>query len=215
MQRISTPRLLVPALCFMVVAGSGCERATPSNAGGPAASASTTAPAPAPAPAKAGPLESAEQAAKLLGGRLKQRLTEAMTQGGPAKAIEVCATEAQQIAAKVKEETGAKVGRASLRLRNPADAGPDWVEAWLKEQGERKAEGAPGVRAVVDTPEGKRARVIKPIAVEPLCAGCHGDPAQIAPEVKAVLEQKYPGDKATGYGVGDLRGALWAEVPAS
>lgn len=210
MQPISTWKTLIPALCALIVAASSCERATPSNVEGPAASASTA----APAPAKAGPLESAEQAAKLLATRLRQRLTEAMTQGGPAKAIEVCATEAQQIAAKVRDETGAKVGRASLRLRNPADAGPDWVEAWLKEQGERKAEGALGVRAVVDTPEGKRARVIKPIAVEPLCVGCHGDPAQIAPEVKSVLEQKYPGDKATGYGVGDLRGALWAEVPA-
>jgi len=158
-------------------------------------------------------LERADAIAKKLGGAVRQRLTDAMNTGGAAKAAEVCATEAKQIAAKVREETGAEVGRSSLRMRSEADAPPPWVDEWLKEQGERKAEGVEGIRALVKGPAGPVARVLKPIAIEPLCLSCHGDPAAIKDDVKAVLKQRYPGDKATGYQIGDLRGALWAEVP--
>lgn len=137
-----------------------------------------------------------------------------MNQGGAASAVAVCASEAQSITAGVRQETGVTVGRSSLRLRNEADAAPPWVAEWLKAQGERKAEGAAGISAVVDTPEGKRARVLMPIAIEAGCLPCHGDPSAIAPEVKAALQAKYPADAATGYAIGDLRGALWAEAPA-
>jgi hypothetical protein len=70
-----------------------------------------------------------------------------------------------------------------------------------------------GIRALARTPAGPVARVLKPIAIEPLCLSCHGDPASMKDDVKAALKQRYPADKATGYQIGDLRGALWAEVP--
>ena len=44
------------------------------------------------------------------------------------------------------------------------------------------------------------------------CLACHGAPEQIPAEVAAILAERYPDDQATGYAVGDLRGALWAEV---
>ncbi len=157
-------------------------------------------------------LAKAEGAAKKLGGTLKGKLMAAMQEGGATKAAEVCAKDAQVLVGEVRKESGVRVGRSSLRLRNDADVGPEWVEAWLKAQGERKAEGVKGVREVVETAEGKVARVLMPIAVEGPCLLCHGDPANIAPEVKKTLEERYPKDKATGYALGDLRGALWAEV---
>ncbi len=43
----------------------------------------------------------------------------------------------------------------------------------------------------------------------PLCLQCHGTPNQdIAPETLAAIQKLYPGDKATGFKLGDLRG-LW------
>ena len=158
-------------------------------------------------------LARAEAAAKKLGGALRTRLADAMNQGGPANAARVCAEEAKGMTANVQKETGVSVGRASLRLRNAESAPPAWVGAWLTAQGERKAEGVTGMSAVVDTPTGKMARVIKPIAVEAACLSCHGDPASIAGEVRGLLKEKYPSDHATGYAIGDLRGALWAEAP--
>ncbi len=131
-----------------------------------------------------------------------------MSEGGPVAAVAVCSSEAPAIAAQVASETGVRVGRASLRTRNPANAAPPWVAAWLRAQGERTAEGVTGVRAV----EGGSARVLRPLAVEPVCVTCHGDPAAMAPALREVLHARYPDDRATGYRPGDLRGALWAEA---
>lgn len=152
----------------------------------------------------ADPLPKADAAIAQLGGALRARLTEAMKSGGPVAAIDVCAKEAPALYASVQKETGVRVGRSSLRLRNDAHAAPPWVAEWLQKQGERKAEGVQPFR------DAKAGRVIKPIAIEAACLVCHG--AEVAPDVKTALTAKYPKDAATGYQLGDLRGAFWAEV---
>lgn len=169
--------------------------------------------------AKAGPtepeaaLDYATQAAKETGRGLKKRLQSAMKAGGPVEAVTACNLQAPKVAADIAEIRGVRVGRSSLRIRNPGNAAPPvWVTTWLKEQGERAAEGVVGRREVVDAPGGdKQARVLLPLAVEPACLTCHGPADQIAPPVAERLSSLYPTDQATGYAVGDLRGALWAE----
>jgi hypothetical protein len=153
----------------------------------------------------ADPLAAANAAADELGGTLRARLLTAMAEGGPARAAEVCADEAPSIAASVAERTHARVGRGSIRMRG-ASTTPDWVSAWLTEQGERPAEGVVGFARV----EGGHARVLRPIAIEAPCLSCHGE--SIAPAVATILDARYPDDTARGYALGDLRGALWAEV---
>ena len=157
-------------------------------------------------------LAKATDAGARLGAALKGRLTQAMLEG-PGAAMTACSDEAQGLTAQVRGESGARVGRASLKLRNPTNSGPDWVQAWLTAN-----EGKPGAEAalsseVTTTPEGRFARVIRPITVEAGCLTCHGDPAAIPPPVKEQLTARYPQDAAVGYKVGDLRGALWAELP--
>lgn len=183
--------------------------------------AETPAPPAAPSPPGGPPPEQravalANQLLDKLTVDLRTRLTEAMNQGGPAAAIEVCATEAQRITASVPEIAGAdveaEVGRSSLKLRNSANRGPDWVRRWLDTQGERPAEGVTGPAAVVTLGGKPIARVLRPIAVQGMCLTCHGPAEAIPPEVQKVLKARYPEDKATGYGVGALRGAAWAEV---
>jgi hypothetical protein len=175
-------------------------------------------PPPAPAPvevidpkADALALAKATDAGGRLGAALKGRLTQAMVDG-PGAAMTACSDEAQGLTAQVRGESGVRVGRASLKLRNPTNSGPDWVQAWLTAN-----EGKPGAEAalsseVTTTPDGRFARVIRPITVEAGCLTCHGDPAAIPPPVKEQLAARYPQDAATGYKVGDLRGALWAEL---
>lgn len=155
----------------------------------------------------------AEQAAGMLGKTLRSRVMEEMQAGGPLQALAVCADEAQALTREVQERSGVQVGRSSLRLRNPANAGPDWVTAWLTEQGERPAEGVQPVKQIADTPQGKVARVIRPIALEGGCVACHGPREGIPDPVKKTLDERYPSDRAVGYRPGDLRGALWAEAP--
>lgn len=158
-------------------------------------------------------LAAAKSAAGTLGTRLRTRLTDAMNNGGAASAAQVCSGEAQTITETVAKETGASVGRSSVKLRNPRDAAPGWVQTWLVAQADKKADAVKGIEGVFDSPTGKVARFLKPIAIEGACLSCHGDPAQISEPVKVILAAKYPEDKATGYQNGDLRGALWAEVP--
>ncbi|WP_425609259.1 c-type heme family protein [Thalassobacterium sedimentorum] len=47
-----------------------------------------------------------------------------------------------------------------------------------------------------------------PILLQTGCLACHGDPASIAPEVTQKIAQLYPADTATGFAVGELRGAF-------
>jgi hypothetical protein len=152
-------------------------------------------------------LAAATAGAKTLGGSLKSRLMSAMQEGGPEGALEACATEASSLTAGVGNKR-LRVGRSTLRLRNPKNAeAPDWVKSWLVETGERKAEGVAGVEEVVDG----TARILIPLATGGLCLTCHGNTKSNSETMQALLASRYPGDKATGYEVGDLRGALWAE----
>lgn len=162
-------------------------------------------------PAEEAALASAQASATRYATTLRERLVAAMTAGGPPTAVAVCSAEAPAVAATIVQETTVSVGRSSLRLRNPANAGPVWVQEWLVAQGERTAEGV----APMATVSGGVARVARPIVVEAPCLACHGPAETVAPEVRAVLAAQYPADRATGYALGDLRGVLWAEAPVT
>ncbi len=158
-------------------------------------------------------LANADAALTTFVGTLRATLGDAIAKGGPRGAVELCAAQAPSLRARTAEAAHVKLGRASVRLRSAADAAPDWVSGWLAAQGERKADGVVGVRTVVATPQGRVARVLRPIAIEAPCLACHGDDAHVSPEVRAAIRARYPADAAMGYAVGDLRGAAWAEAP--
>lgn len=185
--------------------GASC---TPERADGPVAAPAAAAAPAAPAASETAALAKADEAAMRLVTTLKGRVREEMGKGGPVAVVDVCSAEAPALAAKIQEETGVRLGRSSLKLRNPNNTAPDWVAAWLTEQGARPAAEAAPLSVV----ENGFARVVKPIAMEPPCLTCHGAPESIAPEVKAAIASRYPADAATGYAAGDLRGALWAEL---
>jgi hypothetical protein len=100
------------------------------------------------------------------------------------------------------------LGRSSARLRNPDNEAPAWVQRWLAAHSGSKAEGLEPVVEIEDD----TAHFLMPIAMEAMCLTCHGPEDTIAPEIAAVLAERYPADQATGYAVGDLRGVMWAEA---
>jgi hypothetical protein len=137
---------------------------------------------------------------------LKAALIEGM-QSGPAEAIDACRLKAPQIAADLSVE-GVQVGRSSQRLRNPGNAGPDWVEDVLEEwRAQSKFEAV--IVPLTDT----RTGYAEPILVAPLCLTCHGE--SLSPGVADRIRALYPEDRATGYQAGDLRGAFWVEYPTT
>jgi hypothetical protein len=176
--------------------------------------------APAPAPVVAAdPAADAARVAEIerslpgLAVALRDRLSAAIAEGGPGAGVSACSLDAAALTSAFGAEHGLSAGRSSLRLRNPANAGPDWVRAWLSEQGERPAAGVTGVSRVVEADGARVVQILKPIVVEPGCLLCHGPADALVPEVKAALASSYPTDAATGYAAGDLRGALWVEAP--
>lgn len=164
-------------------------------------------------------LDRAKAAAMAFSGQLRSRLQSAMAEGGPTAAVEVCHTEAPQIATAVMAEHGVRMGRVAApgRNRNPAQAADDWklttLEAFQQAVNEGAAAGEQVAVMREHLPEGVALRMMRGIATEPVCLTCHG--AEVAPEVRQTILARYPDDGATGFAVGDLRGALWVEVPVA
>lgn len=213
---MTSPRSSSVLVLTALLLGSACAKEPSDAPARPTPPPATATPTPAPASPSADPeavaLERAREAAMTLGRTLKGRLLAALAESGPVGALEVCATEAQTRTGEVGRQADARVGRSSLRLRNPANAGPAWVREALSSLGERPASGVTPIRVVADV-EGRRvARFAAPIPVEGPCLTCHGARESLAPELRQALARRYPEDAAVGYAVGDLRGLVWAEV---
>lgn len=150
--------------------------------------------------------------AMALGGTLMQQLTGALAAGDVGAAIGACS----QIAPAASEqvvEPGWTVGRTSLRWRNPDNAPDEWEEAVLVSLALRNRLGEPPTglehAEIVDTDEGPLFRFMKAIPTQPLCLQCHG--TSIEPPVREALDALYPEDRATGFALGELRGAFTIE----
>lgn len=143
---------------------------------------------------------------------LMGELTEAMAEGGPTGAIRVCRDIAPAIASRLSRESGANIGRTSLRFRNPRNIPEPWQYPRLVRFDQLGAEAAPGELEIIETNPAPdvAARYMKAIPVQPPCLACHGQPAG---DVREALEETYPHDRATGYAIGDIRGAFYVVWP--
>lgn len=152
---------------------------------------------------------------KELGMGLKENLKSAIKKGGPKNAIPVCKAIGQSKAAQVSKKHGAFIHRVSLKLRNPANAPDEYETKVLKQMESDLAAGAlkPAYVSVVEKNAKKSLRFMKPIITSDVCMKCHGSVDSIKPEVIELLKKAYPHDKATGYGVGMVRGAFSVVYP--
>jgi hypothetical protein len=150
---------------------------------------------------------------------LGAELASALARGGPVHAIAVCSEEAPAIADGLSRTATAQVRRTALAYRNQANA-PDpearrvlqAFEARLAAQRDApEAERAPPEHFAVREDGG--ARYMRAILTQPMCLACHGE--HLAPEVRAAVAEHYPDDRATGFAVGDLRGAFVIDWPAT
>jgi len=162
-------------------------------------------------------IEASRAAVKSFMTRLKGELQAGMKAGGPANAISVCHTKAPEITASVSKEKGWEIGRTSLKTRNPANKPDQWELAVLKKFEQRKAAGEDPKKMeyseLVETDGKQTFRYMKAIPTGAICLTCHGE--KLAPEVEAKLKELYPQDQATGFKLGDIRGAFTIKQPVS
>jgi hypothetical protein len=159
-------------------------------------------------------LERARQTASALGQDLAGLVFSTLEREGAEAAVRVCSDVAQERTA--AHGTGELyVRRISDRLRNPLNE-PDATERRefermqeLAAQGDLPSE----IVRVVDHGSERSLHLLRPIRIQQPCLACHGEPEAIAPEVRRILAERYPEDRAVGYTAGQLRGAISVRVP--
>ena len=162
----------------------------------------------------------AERAAVGLSERLISGLTRTMSERGILPALTFCKEQAPRLAQQVASEHGVRIGRISVagRQRNSGNAPTPWQSRILSQFQQKVDQGAkPDDLVHVQTtelPDTVALRVMYGIGVQPYCLSCHGSGNEVPEEVRTALAQLYSGDAATGFKRGDLRGALWVEVPS-
>ena len=146
-------------------------------------------------------------------GQLKPALKGAMQSGGPLLAVEVCAEKAPQIAAQLSTSSGWAVRRVSLKPRNDRKGRPDdWATKVMQEFDARLAAGESPALLEHSGWKSGEFRFMKAQPVEALCLACHGE--NVAPTLREQINRFYPNDMATGYKLGQLRGAFYLRKPA-
>ena len=151
--------------------------------------------------------QEARQLAQQFVGQLKPQLKQAMTEGGPTHAIEICANVAPRIADSMTAQSGWLVKRVSLKSRNASRAQPDkWEQAVLQQFDQRQAAGESATAIHYSETVNGQYRYMQAQGVAAICLTCHGE--DLSEPVRATLEKYYPDDWATGYSLGQVRGAI-------
>jgi uncharacterized protein DUF3365 len=162
--------------------------------------------------------EEARKVSAEFGQKLGAELKKSLGEGGPENAIGVCKDVAPSIASEISRQKGWRVSRVSLKTRDPLLGMPDaWEQKVLAEFDKRVAAGAKPetleYAEVVAEPQGKALRYMKAIPTQELCLSCHGPVDKIGEGLRKKLSEAYPHDKATGYSVGEVRGAFTIKNP--
>ena len=157
-------------------------------------------------------LDQSRALVKSFGQSLQRELKSGLADGGPVQAITVCKDRAPQIASELSRKNGAKIGRTSLRYRNPANAPEPWQADVLRdfeEQANLLDSDVP--LEYFETGQDGSARYLRAIPTSGVCLACHG--AAVSEELQERLEADYPHDRAVGYAPGDIRGAFSVTWP--
>lgn len=144
--------------------------------------------------------------------KLLQVLTDAIAKSSAADAVTVCQDTAPKMAKAASEQSGWQVRRVSLRNRNPTAVPDAWERETLEDFDRRAAAGeAPASleRGTMQIVDGKPLqRYMRALPTQGLCLSCHGPADQLAPGVAERLKVLYPDDRAVGYSLGQIRGAM-------
>lgn len=150
--------------------------------------------------------------AKIFMDSLKVILVKEMQKHGIISAVSVCSDTAQLLTVNYGLSKGIYIKRVSFKNRNPRNA-PDGFESkvlnYFRELSSvGKLNETTEFTEIINVDGVSRVRYMKPIIVQAPCLSCHCTNEQISPEVKSIIQNKYPEDKATGYQIDDLRGAV-------
>jgi len=145
---------------------------------------------------------------KKLGSKLKHELQS----NGLMSAITFCNENAYILTEEINlhQLEGTTVKRISLKERNPANI-PSEDEKEVLEQMQKSLEKKTLPKYIVKE-NTNTYKYYKPLVIKKeVCLKCHGDVSKNE-KLSNFLKEHYPNDKATGYKMNDLRGAILVEI---
>lgn len=147
----------------------------------------------------------AERISQAFSQQLLATVKGAMAAGGTGNAIAVCQVAAPSIASQ-HSQVPWQIARTSTKLRNTNNAPDAWEQSVLAAFA-RDLAAEPSKKPLprVHISDGEY-RYMAPIMVAAPCLACHG--SSLSADTQQALKQRYPDDQATGYQLGELRGAL-------
>ena len=162
--------------------------------------------------------DEARKVADQLVGQIRGELTRTMEASGPMRAVIVCKYTVPEVTSNLSRKTGWRVTRVAARPRNPALGMADAWELKVLEGFHQRTERGEKPEALehaeIVTEGGRRYhRYMRALVMAPVCLACHGPVEQISDTVKAQLSNEYPFDTATGYKLGQMRGAITIKRP--
>ena len=156
----------------------------------------------------------ARQVSKELAEKVRGLLLQEIERGGFLNAVRVCSESAQKITQQFYKDTGHYARRVSLRYRNTNNIPDDYERRKLEEFDFLNREKRLGNEYMEVVKEGRQEylRYMRPLVTISLCLVCHGPKENIPSEIKAILAEKYPDDRATGFLSGDVRGTISVKI---
>ncbi|MGN6213128.1 Tll0287-like domain-containing protein [Parafilimonas sp.] len=141
---------------------------------------------------------------------LLSNVSNAIQTRGVAGAVDFCSEKAIPLTDSAAALYGYAISRISNKNRNPGNALRTAADSLAWQQMNALIQDSAQKQKHFIMQAGNSITYYKAITIAmPTCLKCHGQPqTNISPEVLAVINQKYPADKATGYHAGELRG-LW------
>lgn len=151
-----------------------------------------------------------QMATKALLQTLQKNMKLHMKKGGVTDALNFCSNEAYALTDKVNENLkhGISVKRISAKYRNPANAPLNDEIKVLDSLQSLKDANAVIPPYILEKIDEHTYKFYKPLVInKPVCLKCHGDISK-NPALQKEILSRYPTDKAIGYKMGDLRGAV-------
>ncbi len=145
---------------------------------------------------------------------LSSNLQSAIQQGGVSNALPFCSLAASPLTAGIAGKHGVTIRRITLKPRNPAGRA-DTTEMAILNHFEAALTSTAPPPPLVTNFTASTATFFAPIILNnELCLKCHGEPGKdISAENAALIQRLYPQDEATGFKLGQLRGAWRIDVP--
>lgn len=151
-------------------------------------------------------LELGQQQALKTKSVLGKNLMTALNQGGASHALAFCNSRAIHLTDSMSQVLGYKIKRVSDKPRNPINQASKRELVYIMKT-KKAIELGESAKPSLDSFD-NRVLAYYPILTNQMCMNCHAERIEMAPDLVALLDEKYPTDRAVGYAPNELRG-IW------